>query len=216
VSLWGLILSMIPTDLAQGLGVTGKYLFRKKVTKQYPDVKPEPAARFRGMFGFSEERCIVCHACAKACPIDIIHIASRFVELEVDGRKKKKQVLQWYDIDVKRCMFCGLCEEACPTAPKAIWLTTKTYEMAAYERNERLYFNKERLQNWDGVVPYPGVVTPDHGMLPDDPSGKSAAKPAGDEAKKAAPAPKPAGDAAGRPAEATPQANGDDTNKGEA
>ena len=173
MSLWGLFASLLPFDLAQGLGVTGKYLFRRKVTIQYPDKKPVPADRFRGMFGFSEERCIVCHACAKACPIDIIHIADHFVEIEADGKKRKKKVLDQYDIDVKRCMFCGLCEEACPTQPVAIWLTTKSYEGSAYERNERLYFTKERLQSWDGVVPYPGVVPPAQGMLPDDPTGKA-------------------------------------------
>ena len=173
MSLWGLFASLLPFDLVQGLGVTGKYLFRRKVTIQYPEVKKEPARRFRGMFGFSEERCIVCHACAKACPIDIIHIADHFVEIEVDGKKRKKKVLDQYDIDVKRCMFCGLCEEACPTQPVAIWLTTKSYESSAYERNERLYFTKERLQSWDGVVPYPGVVPPAQGMLPDDPTGKA-------------------------------------------
>lgn len=173
MSLWGLFASLLPFDLAQGLGVTGKYLFRRKVTIQYPEKKPVPADRFRGMFGFSEQRCIVCHACAKACPIDIIHIADHFVETEVDGKKRKKKVLDQYDIDVKRCMFCGLCEEACPTQPVAIWLTTKSYEGSAYERNERLYFTKERLQSWDGVVPYPGVVPPDRGMLPEDPTGKA-------------------------------------------
>ena len=47
------------------------------------------------------------------------------------------------------------------------------YETVAYERNERLYFTKERLQSWDGVVPYPGVVSPAEGMLPDDPTGKA-------------------------------------------
>jgi NADH-quinone oxidoreductase subunit I len=171
MSFWGLFASLLPFDLAQGLGVTGKYLLRKKVTIQYPDKKKEPADRFRGMFGFSEERCIVCHACAKACPIDIIHIADHFVEIEVEGKKRKKKVLDQYDIDVKRCMFCGLCEEACPTQPVAIWLTTKSYESSAYERNERLYFTKERLQSWDGVVPYPGVVPPAQGMLPEDPTG---------------------------------------------
>jgi NADH-quinone oxidoreductase subunit I len=173
MSIWGLFAALLPLDLAQGLGVTGKYLLRKKVTIQYPDRKKEPADRFRGMFGFSEERCIVCHACAKACPIDIIHIADHFVEIEVEGKKRKKKVLDQYDIDVKRCMFCGLCEEACPTQPVAIWLTTKSYESSAYERNERLYFTKERLQSWDGVVPYPGVVSPHRGMLPEDPTGKA-------------------------------------------
>jgi NADH-quinone oxidoreductase subunit I len=164
-------LDFLPLDLLKGLGVTGRYLLKKKVTIQYPEERREPADRFRGMFGFSEERCIVCHACAKACPIDIIHIQDHFEELEVDGKRKKKKVLDRYDIDVKRCMFCGLCEEACPTEPVAIWLTTKTYETSAYERNEQLYFTKERLQSWEGVMPYPGVKTPRQGQMPGDATG---------------------------------------------
>jgi NADH-quinone oxidoreductase subunit I len=171
---WGFLASVIPFELAQGLGVTGRFFFKRKATIQYPEVKPVPKDRFRGMFGFSEERCIACHACAKACPIDIIHIQDHFEEVEVEGKKRKKKVLDRYDIDVKRCMFCGLCEEACPTKPVAIWLTTKSYEASAYERNERLYFDKERLQSWDGVRPYPGVLTPAEGQLPEAPGGAAA------------------------------------------
>ena len=173
MSFWGFLASVVPVELAQGLGVTGRFFFKRKATIQYPEVKLVPKGLFRGMFGFSEERCIVCHSCAKACPIDIIHIADHFEEVEVEGKKRKKKVLDRYDIDVKRCMFCGLCEEACPTKPLAIWLTTRSYETAAYERNERLYFTKERLQSWDGVRAYPGVLTPAEGQMPDDPTGGS-------------------------------------------
>ena len=117
-----------------------------------------PKDRFRGMFGFSEERCIVCHSCAKACPISIIYIQDHFEEIEVDGKRRKKKVLDSYDIDVKRCMFCGLCEEACPTNPRSIWLATKTYELGVYERNEGLYLDKSKLTKWnENVKPFPGV-----------------------------------------------------------
>ena len=40
-------------------------------------------------------------------------------------------------------MFCGLCEEACPTEPKSIWLTTKTYELATYDRWQNLYVDMD-------------------------------------------------------------------------
>jgi formate hydrogenlyase subunit 6/NADH:ubiquinone oxidoreductase subunit I len=58
------------------------------------------------------------------------------------------KVLDRFDVDLKRCMFCQLCEEACPTVPKSIWLTTKTYEMAAYDRNESLYLDIRKLTDW--------------------------------------------------------------------
>ncbi len=161
---------LIPTDLFKGLAVTGGYLFARKETVQYPEKRLEPTDRFRGMFGYDPERCIDCGLCAKACPINIIYIVDH-VEVDPDTKKKKK-VIDRYDIDVKRCMFCGLCEEACPTEPRSIWLTSKTYEGAVYERNEGLYFDKNRLQSWEGLLAFPGVVPPNQGQRPDDPLGK--------------------------------------------
>ena len=135
-------------DLFVGMKTTLMAMFRPKVTIRYPEERLEPADRFRGMFRFSFERCIACKLCAIACPIDIIYIDVHDETFEVEGKKKKVKVLDRYDIDVKRCMFCALCEEACPTKPKSIWLTTKTYELASYDRNE-LYFNMQELEYWD-------------------------------------------------------------------
>ncbi len=174
MSLWSFLKRYPPLDLFEGLAITGRFLFRRKATIEYPEKRKDPTERFRGMFGYSAERCIGCLACARACPIGIIHIETHPEDVEVDGRKRRKIVVDRYDIDVKRCMFCGLCEESCPTKPVSIWLTTKTYELATYERNEALYFDKRRLQSWEGVKPYPGVVPPDAGQMPDDPTGRKA------------------------------------------
>lgn len=140
-------------DLFVGLKTTFKELFRPKVTVEYPEERLEPSDRFRGMFHFSYDRCIACKICAMACPIDIIYIDVSEETREVDGKKKKIKVLDRYDIDVKRCMFCALCEEACPTKPKSIWLTTKGYELASYDREE-LYFDMQQLEYWEGRPEY--------------------------------------------------------------
>lgn len=133
-------------DLFAGLGVTAKNMMKKKVTVQYPEERWEPSHRFRGMFRLDEERCIKCTLCAKDCPIDIIYIdVSQQVNAETG---KKEKVLDRFDIDVQRCMFCGLCEEGCPTEPKSIWLTTKTYELASYDRWKNLYVDMDGLQDW--------------------------------------------------------------------
>ena len=161
---------LIPVDLLKGLRVTGGYFFRRKETVQYPEQRLEPSDRFRGMFGYDSERCIDCALCVKACPIDIIFLVDKVERDPVTNKKKK--IITRYDIDVKRCMFCGLCEEACPTEPRSIWMTSKTYEGAVYERNEGLYFDKQRLFNWDGVLAYPGVPSPEKGQDPQDPLGK--------------------------------------------
>ena len=66
------------------------------------------ADRFRGHLHNDIERCIVCKACAKACPIDCFWI---------EGEKNEAGKLRpsRFDIDLLKCMYCGLCVIACPT-----------------------------------------------------------------------------------------------------
>ena len=61
-------------DLFEGLSVTGRHFWKKKLTIQYPEQKKIPSDRFRGMFRLDEERCIKCTLCAIECPINIIYI----------------------------------------------------------------------------------------------------------------------------------------------
>lgn len=99
-------------ELWQGLMLTGRNLFKKKVTINYPEEKTPQSPRFRGLHALrrypnGEERCIACKLCEAVCPALAITIES---DVGADGTRRTTR----YDIDLFKCIFCGFCEEACP------------------------------------------------------------------------------------------------------
>jgi len=99
-------------ELLKGMNVTGRHLFKRKVTVQYPEEKTPMSPRFRGLHALrryenGEERCIACKLCEAVCPALAITIDS---EEREDGTRRTTR----YDIDLFKCIFCGFCEEACP------------------------------------------------------------------------------------------------------
>ena len=99
-------------ELLLGLRLTGRYLFARKFTVQYPEEKTPMSPRFRGLHALrrypnGEERCIACKLCEAVCPALAITIDS---EPREDGSRRTTR----YDIDLFKCIFCGFCEEACP------------------------------------------------------------------------------------------------------
>ena len=126
-------------ELLGGLGLTGRYLFRKKFTVQYPEEKTPQSPRFRGLHALrrypnGEERCIACKLCEAVCPAVAITIES---EPRDDGTRRTTR----YDIDLTKCIFCGFCEESCPV--DAI-VETRIYEYHGEERGD-LLMTKEKL-----------------------------------------------------------------------
>lgn len=122
----------------KGLAVTISRLPKKKVTLQYPEVKPEWPERFRGIHEFIPERCIVCNQCARICPTSCISLSG------TRGEDRKLRI-DTYDINFEICILCDLCTEVCPT--EAIKMTGE-FELAAYSRDQ-LYKNMEWLyQNY--------------------------------------------------------------------
>jgi NADH-quinone oxidoreductase subunit I len=100
------------TELLKGMRVTGKRLFTKKITVQYPEEKTPQSPRFRGLHALrrypnGQERCIACKLCEAVCPALAITIES---DVGDDGTRRTTR----YDIDLFKCIYCGFCEEACP------------------------------------------------------------------------------------------------------
>ena len=106
------IKKLLLVELLKGLRLTGSYLFKKKVTVQYPEEKTPQSKRFRGLHALrrypnGEERCIACKLCEAVCPACAITIES---EQREDGSRRTTR----YDIDLAKCIYCGFCEESCP------------------------------------------------------------------------------------------------------
>lgn len=99
-------------ELFQGLSITGKYFFKKKVTVQYPEEETPISPRFRGVLALrrypnGEERCIACKLCEAVCPALAITIEAA---PRADGLRRTTR----YEIDAFKCIYCGFCEESCP------------------------------------------------------------------------------------------------------
>jgi len=133
------IKSFILFELFRGLALTGKYLFARKFTVQYPEEKTPQSHRFRGMhalrrYANGEERCIACKLCEAVCPALAITIEA---EPREDGSRRTTR----YDIDLFKCVYCGFCEEACPV--DAI-VETRLFEYHFEKRGENILI-KEKL-----------------------------------------------------------------------
>ena len=131
--------SLMLTEMFEGLRLTGKYFFKRKVTLRYPEEKTPKSPRFRGLHALrrypnGEERCIACKLCEAVCPALAITIESAERE---DGSRRTTR----YDIDLYKCIFCGFCEESCPVDSI---VETHISEYHGEERGD-LYFTKDML-----------------------------------------------------------------------
>jgi len=136
--------SLMLLELLKGMGVTGRYLFKKKFTVQYPEERAPMSPRFRGLhaqrrYSNGEERCIACKLCEAVCPAQAITIEA---EPREDGSRRTTR----YDIDLFKCIFCGYCEESCPV--DAI-VETRVYEYHFEEKGKNVMTKEMLLQVGD-------------------------------------------------------------------
>jgi NADH-quinone oxidoreductase chain I len=129
-------------ELVHGLSLTFRYLFKRKVTINYPNEKGFLSPRFRGehalrRYPSGEERCIACKLCEAACPAQAITIEA---EEREDGSRRTTR----YDIDMTKCIYCGYCQEACPV--DAI-VQTQNFEFSTETHEELLYDKHKLLEN---------------------------------------------------------------------
>jgi len=124
------------------------YLFRPKVTVQYPEKKAYSPPRWRGRIILArdpdgEERCVGCYLCAVACPVDCI-------ALQATEDDHGRRYPEFFRINFSRCIFCGYCEEACPTY--AIQLIPD-FEMSEYHRDKLVYEKEDLTISGPGKYP---------------------------------------------------------------
>lgn len=127
------IRSLFLFELLKGLSLTGRYMFARKVTLNYPEEKAPQSPRFRGLHALrrypnGEERCIACKLCEAVCPALAITIEA---EPREDGSRRTTR----YDIDLFKCIYCGFCEESCPVDSI---VETRMHEYHFEERGENI------------------------------------------------------------------------------
>jgi NADH-quinone oxidoreductase subunit I len=142
--------SFLLAEIVSGFALTLRYMFKPKVTVNYPYERTPLSPRFRGEHALrrypnGEERCIACKLCEAVCPANCIVIEA---EPREDGSRRTTR----YDIDMTKCIYCGFCQEACPV--DAI-VEGPNLEFSV-ETREELYYNKEKLldngDRWEPIL----------------------------------------------------------------
>ena len=126
--------SLMLVELLKGMALTGRYLFARKITIQFPEERTPMSPRFRGLHALrrypnGEERCIACKLCEAVCPALAITIES---EQREDNTRRTTR----YDIDLTKCIFCGLCEESCPVDSI---VETRIFDYHGEKRGDLIY-----------------------------------------------------------------------------
>ena len=127
-------------EIARGMGLTFRELFRPKFTRQYPEERFEPTGSYRGRPVLVQEeegeRCVACGLCSRVCPALAIEVQAGETEREKERYPEK------FEINMLRCIYCSFCEEACPE--EAI-VMSKDYDLV-FQTQEEAILGKDKLE----------------------------------------------------------------------
>lgn len=84
--------------ILKGMATTLRNMFSPKVTRQYPEVRPEIPDRWRGRLDliydpFGEHKCEVCFQCAQVCPVEAIDMSG----FDSEGNRIRYGLPEIYD-----------------------------------------------------------------------------------------------------------------------
>lgn len=126
-------------EIARGMGLTFKQMFKPTFTRQYPEERWEPEGSYRGrpvlVMEEDGERCVACGLCSRVCPALAIEVRAG------ETTQEKERYPELFEINMLRCIYCGFCEEVCPE--EAI-VMSKDYELVFSSQEEGI-FGKEKL-----------------------------------------------------------------------
>lgn len=140
-------------QIAAGLGITFKNMFKPAITLEYPEERPEIPVGYRGVPTLvkdpnGREKCVSCQLCEFVCPPKAIRITPGGIDEDSDTAHVEKAPEE-FELNMLRCIYCGLCEEVCPE--EAIVLQN-IYNLNGTSREE-LLFKKNKLYELGGTLP---------------------------------------------------------------
>ena len=91
-------MAVVGVGIFKGMATTLRNMFAPKVTRQYPEVRPEIPDRWRGRLdliydAFGEHKCEVCFQCAQVCPVEAIDMSG----FDQEGNRIRYGMPEIYD-----------------------------------------------------------------------------------------------------------------------